>query len=278
MKSLFDELSMSCSKMTTNKYSTSFSLGVKFLGKKIQNDIHSIYGFVRFADEIVDSFEGYDQEALMLQFEHDLYDALQSKISLNPILNSFQNTVNQYNIDLELINRFLKSMKMDLGRKIHSRETYDDYIVGSAEVVGLMCLKVFVEGDLASYDRLSPTAKKLGSAFQKVNFLRDLKDDYETLGRTYFPTVDISNFGDSEKKIIEKEIEEDFHEGLMGIKELPKVAQLGVYLAYVYFQCLFTKIKKVPADRILSERIRVPAFKKTLLMGSSVLRYQMNLI
>jgi len=278
MKSLFDELSMSCSKMTTNKYSTSFSLGVKFLGKKIQNDIHSIYGFVRFADEIVDSFEGYDQEALMLQFEHDLYDALQSKISLNPILNSFQKTVNQYNIDLELINRFLKSMKMDLGRKIHSRETYDDYIVGSAEVVGLMCLKVFVEGDLASYDRLSPTAKKLGSAFQKVNFLRDLKDDYETLGRTYFPTVDISNFGDSEKKIIEKEIEEDFHEGLMGIKELPKVAQLGVYLAYVYFQCLFTKIKKVPADRILSERIRVPAFKKTLLMGSSVLRYQMNLI
>jgi len=278
MKSLFDELSMSCSKMTTNKYSTSFSLGVKFLGKKIQNDIHSIYGFVRFADEIVDSFEGYDQEALMLQFEHDLYDALQSKISLNPILNSFQNTVNQYNIDLELISRFLKSMKMDLGRKIHSRETYDDYIVGSAEVVGLMCLKVFVEGDLASYDRLSPTAKKLGSAFQKVNFLRDLKDDYETLGRTYFPTVDISNFGDSEKKIIEKEIEEDFHEGLMGIKELPKVAQLGVYLAYVYFQCLFTKIKKVPADRILSERIRVPAFKKTLLMGSSVLRYQMNLI
>ena len=278
MKSLFDELSMSCSKMTTNKYSTSFSLGVKFLGKKIQNDIHSIYGFVRFADEIVDSFEGYDQEALMLQFEHDLYDALQSKISLNPILNSFQNTVNQHNIDLELINRFLKSMKMDLGRKIHSRETYDDYIVGSAEVVGLMCLKVFVEGDLASYDRLSPTAKKLGSAFQKVNFLRDLKDDYETLGRTYFPTVDISNFGDSEKKIIEKEIEEDFHEGLMGIKELPKVAQLGVYLAYVYFQCLFTKIKKVPADRILSERIRVPAFKKTLLMGSSVLRYQMNLI
>ena len=278
MKSLFDELSMSCSKMTTNKYSTSFSLGVKFLGKKIQNDIHSIYGFVRFADEIVDSFEGYDQEALMLQFEHDLYDALQSKISLNPILNSFQKTVNQYDIDLELINRFLKSMKMDLGRKIHSRETYDDYIVGSAEVVGLMCLKVFVEGDLASYDRLSPTAKKLGSAFQKVNFLRDLKDDYETLGRTYFPTVDISNFGDSEKKIIEKEIEEDFHEGLMGIKELPKVAQLGVYLAYVYFQCLFTKIKKVPADRILSERIRVPAFKKTLLMGSSVLRYQMNLI
>jgi len=278
MKSLFDELSMSCSKMTTNKYSTSFSLGVKFLGKKIQNDIHSIYGFVRFADEIVDSFEGYDQEALMLQFEHDLYDALQSKISLNPILNSFQNTVNQYDIDLELINRFLKSMKMDLGRKIHSRETYDDYIVGSAEVVGLMCLKVFVEGDLASYDRLSTTAKKLGSAFQKVNFLRDLKDDYETLGRTYFPTVDISNFGDSEKKIIEKEIEEDFHEGLMGIKELPKVAQLGVYLAYVYFQCLFTKIKKVPADRILSERIRVPAFKKTLLMGSSVLRYQMNLI
>mgnify|MGYP001319840040 CR=1 FL=1 len=278
MKSLFDELSMSCSKMTTNKYSTSFSLGVKFLGKKIQNDIHSIYGFVRFADEIVDSFEGFDQEALMLQFEHDLHNALQSKISLNPILNSFQNTVNQYDIDLELINRFLKSMKMDLERKIHSRETYDDYIVGSAEVVGLMCLKVFVEGDIATYDRLSPTAKKLGSAFQKVNFLRDLKDDYETLGRTYFPTVDISNFGDSEKKIIEKEIEKDFHEGLMGIKELPKVAQLGVYLAYVYFQCLFTKIKKVPADRILSERIRVSAFRKTLLMGSSILRYQMNLI
>ena len=278
MKSLFDELSMSCSKMTTNKYSTSFSLGVKFLGKKIQNDIHSIYGFVRLADEIVDSFEGYDQEALMLQFQDDLYNALLSKISLNPILNSFQKTVNQYNIDLELINKFLLSMKMDLGRKIHSRETYDDYIVGSAEVVGLMCLKVFVEGDIETYVKLGPTAKKLGSAFQKVNFLRDLKDDYETLGRTYFPTVDISNFGDSEKKIIEKEIEEDFHEGLMGIKELPKVAQLGVYLAYVYFQCLFNKIKKVPADRILSERIRVPGFKKTLLMGRSVLKYQMNLI
>ena len=278
MKSIFDELSVSCSKMTTNMYSTSFSLGVKFLGKRIQNDIHSIYGFVRFADEIVDSFDGYDQEALMLQFEDDLYDAILLKISLNPILNSFQKTVNQYDIDLELINRFLKSMKMDLGRKIHNRETYDDYIVGSAEVVGLMCLKVFVEGDLATYDRLSPTAKKLGSAFQKVNFLRDLKDDYETLGRTYFPTLDISNFGDSEKIIIEKEIEKDFNEGLMGIKELPKVAQLGVYLAYVYYQCLFTKIKKVPADRILSERISVPAFKKTLLMGKSVFMYQMNLI
>ena len=278
MKSIFDELSVSCSKMTTKMYSTSFSLGVNFLGKNIQNDIHSIYGFVRFADEIVDSFEGYDQESLMLQFEQDLSSALVSKISLNPILNSFQKTVNQYEIDLNLINKFLMSMKMDLGRKIHNRETYDDYIVGSAEVVGLMCLKVFVKGDLASYERLSPSAKRLGSAFQKVNFLRDLKADYETLGRTYFPTIDISNFGDSEKKIIEKEIEEDFYEGLMGIKELPKVAQLGVYLAYVYFQCLFTKIKKVPAERILSERIRVPAYKKTLLMGSSVLRYQLNMI
>ena len=278
MKSLFDELSVSCSQMTTNKYSTSFSLGIKFLGKEIQDDIHSIYGFVRFADEIVDSFHGYDQEYLMGQFEYDLYNALEHKISMNPILNAFQKTVHQYEIDHELINKFLMSMKMDLDRQMHNRETYNDYIVGSAEVVGLMCLKVFVDGDEATYKKLTPSAQKLGDAFQKVNFLRDLKDDYETLGRTYFPDVDISQFGTSEKIKIEKEIEEDFQAALVGIRQLPKVAKSGVYLAYVYYQNLFTKIKRVPAHRILSERIRIPNIKKIGLMANSLLRYQMNLL
>jgi 15-cis-phytoene synthase len=278
MKSLFDELSASCSQLTTNKYSTSFSLGIRFLGKEIQNDIHSIYGFVRFADEIVDSFDGFDQEYLMSQFEYDLQNALEHKISLNPILNSFQKTVYQYKIDRELINKFLLSMKMDLDKKIHNRETYDDYIFGSAEVVGLMCLKVFVNGDDDTYKKLTPAAQKLGSAFQKVNFLRDLKDDYETLGRTYFPNVDISEFGNSEKIKIEKEIEEDFRLALLGIKELPIVAKSGVYLAYVYYLNLFNKIKRVPAHKILTERIRIPNIKKVGLMAHSLLRYQMNLL
>ncbi len=278
MKALFDDLSTACSKLTTQKYSTSFSLGVSFLGKEIQNDIHAVYGFVRLADEIVDSFDKYDQEYLMGQFEYDLYNALQHKISMNPILNSFQATVHKYEIDRALINKFLHSMKMDLDRQMHNRESYDDYILGSAEVVGLMCLKIFVNGNQAEYERLAPYAQKLGAAFQKVNFLRDMKDDYEVLGRTYFPDVDMNNFGRAEKLKIEKEIAEDFREALIGIKQLPDQAQHGVYLAYTYYQKLFVKIKKVPAKRILLERIRIPNIRKFALMINTSFRYQFNLI
>ena len=278
MKQLFDQVSQKTSKMVTNHYSTSFSLGILFLSKKIRDDIYSIYGFVRFADEIVDSFDGYDQKYLLEQFEFDLYNGLKNKISLNPILNSFQHVIHKYNIDMKLVDTFMRSMAMDLDKVNYTKDSYEDYILGSAEVVGLMCLKVFTEGDQAEYEKLKPYAMRLGAAFQKVNFLRDLKDDYQDLGRSYFPTIDLENFTTHDKSIIEKEIAEDFKVALEGIRLLPKNSRQGVYLAYVYYSKLFKKIKRTPAHKVLQKRIRIPNFRKFILMFQSVLRHQTNLL
>ncbi len=278
MKSLFDEVSVECSKLTTKRYSTSFSLGIYFLSKRMRNHIYAIYGFLRFADEIVDSFNGYNKERLFAQFKAATYDALNDKISLNPILNAFQNTVHQYNIDRELIDIFLHSMEMDLQKIDYSKEKYEQYILGSAEVVGLMCLHVFTEGDKAQYHRLQPFAMKLGAAFQKINFLRDLKADYEGLGRTYFPNVDMTRFNAQTKDQIEVEIEHDFKEALEGIKQLPSSSKGGVYLAYVYYYALFNKIKRVPAERVLLERIRINNLRKFTLMLNSLFQYKLKLV
>lgn len=268
MKKIFDELSHQVSKKTTQKYSTSFSLGIKALQPKIRPAIYAIYGYVRLADEIVDSFHDYDQELLLDRFVKETDLALQERISLNPILNSFQETVHQYQIDRELIDLFLKSMRMDLSKLEYNSDLYKEYILGSAEVVGLMCLQVFVEGNTEQFNQLKPYAMKLGSAFQKINFLRDLKDDYHILGRTYFPEVDLSNFSNEIKRDIEKDIEAEFKEALEGIKRLPVSSKFGVYLAYKYYWSLFKKIKKTKAEVILNERIRIAdSHKLALMMG-----------
>ena len=278
MKFLFDDLSLKMSKATTQAYSTSFSLGIYFLNSRLRNAIYSIYGFVRLADEIVDSFEGYNQAYLLQKFREDTSESIETGISLNPILNSFQNAVNDYSINPELIETFLKSMEMDLQKVDYTQEKYQQYILGSAEVVGLMCLHVFTEGDMKKYEELKPYAMKLGAAFQKVNFLRDMKDDYHLLGRTYFPSVDMNDFcGDSKKKI-EYEIENDFKIALDGIKMLPVSSKGGVYLAYVYYQSLFKKIKRLPAQKILNERVRINNGKKLSLMINSLVINKMNLI
>ena len=278
MKSLFDNVSENCSKITTHTYSTSFSMGIYFLNKSLRNPIYSIYGFVRFADEIVDSFHGYDKKYLLDKFKSDTEDAIKKRISLNPILNAFQKVVHQYNIEQKLIDIFLMSMEMDLEKVDYSQKKYQQYILGSAEVVGLMCLHVFTEGNKELYEKLKPFAMKLGAAFQKVNFLRDLNVDYNILGRTYFPNVDITQFTSLEKKLIEQEIENDFNEALVGIRKLPRSSKGGVYLAFVYYKSLFRKIKNVPAQRVLKERIRISNANKFGLMINSMLRYQMNLL
>lgn len=276
MKLLFDDLSVQVSKMTTRTYSTSFSLGIYFLNNRLRDAIYSIYGFVRIADEIVDSFEGYDRERLLTRFRQETYEALENKISINPILNSFQQVVHQHKIDIDLIENFLQSMQMDLGKINYTKDTYQQYIFGSAEVVGLMCLHVFTEGDLKMFEELKPYAMKLGAAFQKVNFLRDLKDDYHILGRTYFPNVDMTEFNAEAKKQIEKEIEHDFAIALAGIKKLPRSSKGGVYLAYVYYLSLFKKIKKLPAQHILKERVRINNGQKFGLMVNSLVQNKMN--
>lgn len=276
MKLLFDNLSARISKMTTRAYSTSFSLGIHFLNNRLHNGIYAIYGFVRVADEIVDSFEGYDKQYLLARYKQQAYEAIETRISINPILNSFQQTVHQYNISHDLIETFLQSMQMDLEKVHYTTEKFQQYILGSAEVVGLMCLHVFTEGDLKMYNELKPYAMKLGAAFQKVNFLRDMKDDYRVLGRTYFPNVDMTEFTDYEKKQIELEIEVDFKIALSGIKKLPASSKGGVYLAYVNYYCLFKKIKKLPAQRVLTERIRINNAKKIELLLNSLLQHKMN--
>jgi len=278
MKELFDKVSAECSKITTTSYSTSFSLGIKFLAKKFHAPIYGIYGFVRFADEIVDSFHHYDKNKLLTKFKEDTWEAIESGISLNPVLNSFQHVTKKYGIEKELIETFLESMEMDLNKKFYDRKLYKQYILGSAEVVGLMCLKVFCEGDNKLYESLKYPAMKLGAAFQKVNFLRDLKADNEELGRTYFPGVDMKNFTREDKVRIEKEIESDFAEALEGIRRLPRSSRNGVYLAYYYYTMLFRKIKQLPHHRILNERIRIPDYQKIILMFQSNLKHQFNLI
>ena len=278
MKSLFDKMSFECSKYTTKLYSTSFSFGIKALSRKIHEPIYNIYGFVRLADEIVDSFHNYDKKDLFFKFKEDTISSIENKISLNPILNSFQKTVNEYKIDWNLIDTFLKSMEMDLHDQVYDEEKYNLYILGSAEVVGLMCLKVFVNGDIDKYNELKPYAMKLGSAFQKVNFLRDANADFEGLGRTYFPGVNMAEFNEFQKSKIEDDIENDFKEALIGIKKLPKSSKGGVYLAYRYYYKLFLKIKSMPSHLILKERIRIPNFRKLIIMIKSISRHQLEII
>ena len=259
MKELFDEVSYACSKLVTRKYSTSFSLAVKMLSTKIRRDIYNIYGFVRFADEIVDTFHDFDKEKLIKTFEADYYSALKNKISLNPILNAFQHTVTKYSIPDHLVQAFLKSMKADLYKTIYTTEAeYNEYIYGSADVVGLMCLKVFVAGDKERYHQLEKPAMRLGSAFQKVNFLRDLKDDVELLNRSYFPNIDLKKLTTEAKKTIIEEIETDFKFAYTnGILKLPKEAKFGVYMAYRYYKCLLEKMKKTSSKKIMESRIRI---------------------
>ncbi|MEL0026151.1 MAG: phytoene/squalene synthase family protein [Schleiferiaceae bacterium] len=278
MKALFDSISIRSSRMVTKSYSTSFSLGILGLDRKYHDPIYAIYGFVRFADEIVDSFEGYPQKELLERFWKDTYQALEDKISLNPILNSFQQVVHAYEIDYDLIETFLKSMEMDLYKNEYDEAGYKAYILGSAEVVGLMCLKVFVDGNQERYLALKEPAMQLGSAFQKINFLRDLHADYQSLGRTYFPGVDLDNFNEDVKASIEADIDIDFKAGYEGIKKLPKGARFGVYIAYVYYYSLFKKIRKTHCDLILNERVRISNKRKYGLFLSSYLRHTINWI
>jgi len=278
MKELFDIVSAHCSKITTSSYSTSFSLGIRFLNKKFHNPIYSIYGFVRFADEIVDSFHGYNKEELLEKFRQDTYEAIEKKISLNPILNSFQHIAHQYSIEKELIEAFLISMEMDLRKQTFDRQLYERYIYGSADVVGLMCLRVFTENNPQLYESLKPASMKLGSAFQKINFLRDLKADHAELGRTYFPEVDLNNFSMREKLMIEQEIDSDLQAALEGIRKLPVSSRKGVYLAYYYYLVLFRKIKQVQPNRVMKERIRIPNIQKITLMLTTTLRHKLNML
>lgn len=279
MKQLFDDVSFKCSKLVTKSYSTSFSLAVKMLAPSIREDIYNIYGFVRFADEIVDSFHGYQKEQLIQDFETDYYKALESDISLNPILNAFQITVKKNNISDDLVQAFLKSMKMDLVKsEYNTKAEYDDYIYGSANVVGLMCFKVFVQGNQEKYDALKDEAMRLGSAFQKVNFLRDLKDDNLVLNRNYFPGVDLRSFDDEAKKAIIAEIDEDFKAAREGIKKLPLEAKFGVFTAYVYYKKLLNKLERTPSHKIGTSRIRVSNYSKAGLLAQSFVTYKLRLV
>jgi len=278
MRALFDTYCFKASKQVTKSYSTSFYAGVRFLDGKIRNDIHGIYGFVRFADEIVDTFHEQNKKELLDEFKDATYSAIERKISLNPILNSFQMVVNKYQIDHSLIDQFLHSMYMDLNPIDYTQSTFEEYILGSAEVVGLMCLKVFVYGDEAEYQRLKPYAMKLGSAFQKINFLRDMKDDFHGLGRVYFPGVDMEGLSLEDKKRIEEEIQVEFDEAYIGIKQLPKSSRFGVYVSYVYYTKLLRKIKRKTAHELLENRIRVPNNTKVFLFAKSYVRNTMNLL
>lgn len=278
MKELYDRVSTKCSYLATQSYSTSFSLAIKCLDPKLRNPICAIYGFVRFADEIVDTFHDYDKAGLLDRFESDTYLAIEEKISLNPILNSFQWAVHKFNIDRQLIEQFLFSMRMDLSKTNHNESSFETYILGSAEVVGLMCLKVFCEGNQAEYEKLKPYAMKLGSAFQKINFLRDLRDDYELMGRSYFPGLDMRRFDEDSKAQIELRIEDDFKQGFKGIKKLPRSAKFGVYLAYIYYYSLFKKIRRTPSNSVMEKRIRIPNQKKFSLLFYSYVKHRLNLI
>ena len=275
MIKLFNDISQEFSKLVTIKYSTSFSLATKTLNSSIRSHIYNIYGFVRFADEIVDTFHEFPKKELLENFENNLFMALKNKISLNPILNSFQLTVNKFDIDYSLIESFLKSMKWDLNKKkYNSQKEFNEYIYGSADVVGLMCLKVFVNGNPKKYKELVPNAMALGSAFQKVNFLRDLKDDYENLNRSYFPNVDFANFSEESKKNIINEIKKDFELALKGIKKLPNSSKLGVYTAYKYYLKLLEKLEKTPSLKIKSTRIRITNYQKVNLLLYSYFKHK----
>ena len=276
---LFDTVSEDCSKIVTQSYSTSFSMATKMLHPSIRNHVYNVYGFVRFADEIVDSFHEYPKEELLDRFEADLYHGLDHKINLNPILNSFQKTVNAFDIDRELIAAFMRSMRWDLEKKVYETDQeYKDYIYGSADVVGLMCLKIFVKGDTVQYESLKPAAMALGSAFQKVNFLRDLKNDFQDLERTYFPNVNFNQFDETSKSAIIEEIESDFAKALEGIFKLPTEARFGVYTAYKYYTKLLAKLKQTSSLNIQKTRIRVPNYQKMTVFARSYVKYRLNLL
>lgn len=278
MIDLYHKISKDASKSITQLYSTSFSLGIKLLDNSIHNAIYSIYGFVRLADEIVDTFHDYPKAEMLKEFKVDTHKAIKRRISVNPVLHSFQMVVNKYSIDLDLIDKFLQSMEQDLNDIHYSNSDYKEYIVGSAEVVGLMCLKVFVNGDDNLYSNLEEPARRLGAAFQKINFLRDVKADYQVLGRTYFPGVDLEKFTHAEKLKIELDIQDDFENALKGIVKLPSSSRLGVYVAYRYYFTLFKKIKKISSDRLLEERIRVTNSKKLFITFESVFQNRFNWI
>jgi len=278
MKELFDRVSMRCSRITTHSYSTSFSLGIRCLERELRDPIYSIYGFVRFADEIVDTFHEFDKEKLLSRFKEETYQSLRDGISLNPILNSFQAAVNHYKIEHSLIEQFFKSMEMDLAKISHDESSFKEYILGSAEVVGLMCLRVFCKGDKVMFENLKPYAMRLGSAFQKINFLRDLQADYIGMGRTYFPGLEMDQFNENGKRQIEANIKADFDEGLKGIKKLPRSARFGVYVAYVYYLALFKKIRNTSSESILKSRISIRKRHKARLLAYSFLKHQLNLL
>ncbi|HSK11691.1 MAG TPA: phytoene/squalene synthase family protein [Phnomibacter sp.] len=278
MMKIFDRVSEWCSRNTTEQYSTSFSSAIRMLHSDLRQPIHNIYGFVRFADEIVDTFHDFDKETLLAEFKQQTYLAIDRGISLNPILNSFQRTVNEYGIDLRLVEAFFRSMELDLDRKQYDQEGYEEYIYGSAEVVGLMCLYVFCAGDKKLYEHLKAPARSLGAAFQKVNFLRDLKADHEGMDRTYFPECDFNNFSGEQKACIEADIQKDFDDAYQGIIRLPLKARFGVYVAYKYYLSLFKKIKRVHPQRIMEERIRIPNYGKVVIVAKAGLRSQLNIL
>lgn len=277
-KSLFEEVSFGASRLTTKKYSTSFSLGIRCLERRMRDPLYSIYGFVRFADEIVDTFHDFDKKALLDRFKSDTYRAIEEKISLNPILNSFQQTVNQYQIERPLIDLFFRSMEMDLQETTYDQRAFEAYILGSAEVVGLMCLRVFCFGNEANYQQLKPHAMKLGSAFQKINFLRDLNADFSGMGRAYFPNLTTHDFNTNTKRLIEQDIAADFDIGYEGIRKLPRSARFGVYIAYLYYRALFNKIRNTPPEHVMTTRIRIRNRHKLSLLAFSFVKHRLNLI
>lgn len=277
-KKLFDQVSIRTSRLTTHSYSTSFSLGIRCLDSELRDPIYAIYGFVRFADEIVDTFHAYNKRELLDRFIRDTYESISEKISLNPILNSFQKAVNEYRIERPLIEQFFASMEMDLTEVHYDQRGYETYILGSAEVVGLMCLRVFCKGDEYQYQHLKPFAMKLGAAFQKINFLRDLNADFQGMGRTYFPGLSLQEFNDRNKMLIEADIEADFDAGYQGIKQLPRSARFGVYIAYLYYRALFNKIRNTPSDHVMKNRIRIRNRHKLSILAYSFLKHRLNLI
>lgn len=278
MKRLYDEISYETSSHLTKQYSTSFSMAILLMPKKLRKSIYAIYGFVRVADEIVDTFHGYDQRSMLTEFRKETYLAIERGISTNPVLHCFQEVVRKFNIDHELIEAFLHSMEMDLDQSAHNQSSYDEYIYGSAEVVGLMCLKVFLNGNHEEYERLKPSARSLGSAFQKVNFLRDMKHDYQSLERVYFPGVEMDSFSEHQLQDIYKDIEKDFDHAITGIKALPKSAGCAVYLAYKYYRRLFNKINKMDSQKAFEQRIRIPNAIKFRILCSSYLRHKLNVM
>lgn len=278
MKALYDTSSIACSRIVTKNYTTSFAVGIRLLGPEIRDAVYSVYGFVRLADEIVDTFHGYDQERMLTDLRKDTIRAIDEKISTNPILHAFQKAVHDYNIEWELVDTFLTSMAMDLDQKEHDRTSFDQYVLGSAEVVGLMCLRVFCQNKPGLYDQLKDSAKSLGAAFQKINFLRDMKADTQGLGRNYFPQLSNKSFDLDTKLQIEKEIAMDFEHGYQGILQLPKNSRFGVYMAYMYFFKLFKKIQRATAKDVMQSRIRISNDRKFLILMGSYLRHSMNIL